>query len=60
MLRRFVRGAGGWGGDRGPSADVNVAPTREPERLVERPGPALRAAGQLPATAAGTEAKTPA
>ena len=24
-LTTFVRGAGGWGGDRGPSADVNVA-----------------------------------
>ena len=25
----FVRGAGGWGGDRGPSADVNQPPSRE-------------------------------
>jgi len=34
-LTTFVRGAGGWGGDRGPSADVNVAPTREPDAVVE-------------------------
>jgi (3R)-3-hydroxyacyl-CoA dehydrogenase / 3a,7a,12a-trihydroxy-5b-cholest-24-enoyl-CoA hydratase / enoyl-CoA hydratase 2 len=32
----FVRGAGGWGGDRGPSADVNVAPTRAPDAVVEQ------------------------
>src|SRR5579859_6939322 len=31
----FVRGAGGWGGDRGPSADVNVAPSRAPDAVVE-------------------------
>jgi 3-hydroxyacyl-CoA dehydrogenase/3a,7a,12a-trihydroxy-5b-cholest-24-enoyl-CoA hydratase len=31
----FVRGAGGWGGDRGPSAEVNVAPTRAPDATVE-------------------------
>ncbi|HEX4448847.1 MAG TPA: SCP2 sterol-binding domain-containing protein, partial [Polyangiaceae bacterium] len=31
----FVRGAGGWGGDRGPSADVNVAPARAPDAVVE-------------------------
>jgi 3-hydroxyacyl-CoA dehydrogenase/3a,7a,12a-trihydroxy-5b-cholest-24-enoyl-CoA hydratase len=31
----FVRGAGGWGGDRGPSADVNVAPERAPDATVE-------------------------
>jgi 3-hydroxyacyl-CoA dehydrogenase/3a,7a,12a-trihydroxy-5b-cholest-24-enoyl-CoA hydratase len=31
----FVRGAGGWGGDRGPSADVNVPPTRAPDAVVE-------------------------
>jgi len=34
-LTTFVRGAGGWGGDRGPSADVNVAPTRAPDAVVE-------------------------
>lgn len=27
----LVRGAGGWGGERGPSAEVNVAPTRAPD-----------------------------
>ncbi|MCA9677214.1 MAG: SDR family NAD(P)-dependent oxidoreductase, partial [Myxococcales bacterium] len=31
----FVRGAGGWGGDRGPAADVNVAPERAPDQVVE-------------------------
>jgi 3-hydroxyacyl-CoA dehydrogenase/3a,7a,12a-trihydroxy-5b-cholest-24-enoyl-CoA hydratase len=28
----FVRGAGGWGGDRGPAADVNVPPDRAPDK----------------------------
>ena len=31
----FVRGAGGWGGDRGPSADINVAPDRAPDKTLE-------------------------
>jgi (3R)-3-hydroxyacyl-CoA dehydrogenase / 3a,7a,12a-trihydroxy-5b-cholest-24-enoyl-CoA hydratase / enoyl-CoA hydratase 2 len=31
----FVRGAGGWGGDRGPSQDVNVPPDRAPDRVAE-------------------------
>jgi 3-hydroxyacyl-CoA dehydrogenase/3a,7a,12a-trihydroxy-5b-cholest-24-enoyl-CoA hydratase len=31
----FVRGAGGWGGDRGPSAEVNVPPNRPPDAVVE-------------------------
>jgi 3-hydroxyacyl-CoA dehydrogenase/3a,7a,12a-trihydroxy-5b-cholest-24-enoyl-CoA hydratase len=31
----FVRGAGGWGGDRGPSADVNVPPSRAPDAAFE-------------------------
>ena len=30
-----IRGAGGWGGDRGPSADVNVPPERAPDVVVE-------------------------
>jgi 3-hydroxyacyl-CoA dehydrogenase/3a,7a,12a-trihydroxy-5b-cholest-24-enoyl-CoA hydratase len=30
----FVRGAGGWGGDRGPSSDVNVPPDRKPDAVV--------------------------
>jgi 3-hydroxyacyl-CoA dehydrogenase/3a,7a,12a-trihydroxy-5b-cholest-24-enoyl-CoA hydratase len=34
-LTEFVRGAGGWGGDRGPSADVNVPPERVPDATVE-------------------------
>jgi acyl dehydratase len=32
----FVRGEGGWGGDRGPSARLE-APAGEPDRVVERP-----------------------
>jgi 3-hydroxyacyl-CoA dehydrogenase/3a,7a,12a-trihydroxy-5b-cholest-24-enoyl-CoA hydratase len=31
----FVRGAGGWGGDRGPSAEINVPPDRAPDKVVE-------------------------
>jgi 3-hydroxyacyl-CoA dehydrogenase/3a,7a,12a-trihydroxy-5b-cholest-24-enoyl-CoA hydratase len=34
-LTTFVRGAGGWGGDRGPSADVNVAPDRAADKTIE-------------------------
>ncbi len=34
-LTTFVRGAGGWGGDRGPSADVNVPPERAPDKVIE-------------------------
>ncbi len=30
-----VRGAGGWGGERGPSADVNVPPERSPDAVIE-------------------------
>ncbi len=30
-MSTVVRGAGGWGGERGPSADVNVAPDRAPD-----------------------------
>ncbi|MBL8954755.1 MAG: SDR family NAD(P)-dependent oxidoreductase [Myxococcaceae bacterium] len=29
-----VRGAGGWGGERGPATDVNVAPDRAPDAVV--------------------------
>src|SRR5262245_36522997 len=39
----FVRGAGGWGGDRGPSADVNVPPDRAPDRVVEEVVPTQQA-----------------
>src|SRR5439155_20008711 len=35
QLTTFVRGAGGWGGERGPSADVNVPPARAPDKQVE-------------------------
>jgi 3-hydroxyacyl-CoA dehydrogenase/3a,7a,12a-trihydroxy-5b-cholest-24-enoyl-CoA hydratase len=34
-IATFVRGAGGWGGERGPSADVNVPPDRAPDKIVE-------------------------
>jgi 3-hydroxyacyl-CoA dehydrogenase/3a,7a,12a-trihydroxy-5b-cholest-24-enoyl-CoA hydratase len=34
-MTSFVKGAGGWGGDRGPSADVNVPPAREPDAVIE-------------------------
>jgi len=34
-LATFVRGAGGWGGERGPSADINVAPDRAPDKVLE-------------------------
>src|SRR5690242_3593214 len=34
-LTTFVRGAGGWGGDRGPSAEINVPPERAPDKVVE-------------------------
>jgi 3-hydroxyacyl-CoA dehydrogenase/3a,7a,12a-trihydroxy-5b-cholest-24-enoyl-CoA hydratase len=34
-LTTFVRGAGGWGGDRGPSSEVNVAPNRAPDATME-------------------------
>jgi 3-hydroxyacyl-CoA dehydrogenase/3a,7a,12a-trihydroxy-5b-cholest-24-enoyl-CoA hydratase len=35
QITTFVRGAGGWGGDRGPSADINVPPDRAPDKVVE-------------------------
>ncbi len=31
----FVRGAGGWGGERGPSTEVNVPPNRAPDATIE-------------------------
>lgn len=34
-ITTFVRGAGGWGGDRGPSQEVNVPPDRAPDKVVE-------------------------
>ncbi|MBC7978658.1 MAG: SDR family NAD(P)-dependent oxidoreductase, partial [Myxococcales bacterium] len=34
-LTTFVRGAGGWGGERGASADINVPPDRAPDKVTE-------------------------
>lgn len=34
-MTAFVKGAGGWGGDRGPSVDINVPPVREPDAVIE-------------------------
>jgi 3-hydroxyacyl-CoA dehydrogenase/3a,7a,12a-trihydroxy-5b-cholest-24-enoyl-CoA hydratase len=34
-MTTFIRGAGGWGGERGPTADVNVPPSRDPDVVVE-------------------------
>jgi len=34
-LTSLIRGAGGWGGDRGPSAKVNEPPERAPDAVVE-------------------------
>jgi acyl dehydratase len=33
-MSAFIRGEGGWGGDRGPSGPRHVAPEREPDRVV--------------------------
>lgn len=33
-LTTVVRGAGGWGGERGPSTDTNTAPERTPDAVV--------------------------
>lgn len=34
-MTSFVKGAGGWGGERGPSADINVPPDRAPDAVIE-------------------------
>ncbi len=34
-LTMLVRGAGGWGGERGPTGDVNVPPERAPDASIE-------------------------
>ncbi len=34
-ITNFVRGAGGWGGDRGPSSEANTPPSREPDAVIE-------------------------
>lgn len=31
----FIRGEGGWGGERGPSGGANAAPERDPDHLIE-------------------------
>jgi len=44
MMSAFIRGEGGWGGDRGPSGPRNEAPDRDPDREVTystRPDQAL-------------------
>jgi acyl dehydratase len=33
----FIRGEGGWGGDRGPSGPKNVPPERDPDHVVSYP-----------------------
>ena len=37
VMSAFIRGEGGWGGDRGPSGPRNVVPEREPDDLVTYP-----------------------
>ncbi|MEM6486101.1 MAG: SDR family NAD(P)-dependent oxidoreductase [Pseudomonadota bacterium] len=34
-MTAFIRGAGGWGGDRGPSEPVNEVPSRAPDAVIE-------------------------
>lgn len=34
-MTSFVKGAGGWGGDRGPSGESNVPPERAPDAVIE-------------------------
>jgi acyl dehydratase len=44
VMSAFIRGEGGWGGERGPSGPTNVAPQRAPDHLVRsstRPEQAL-------------------
>ena len=36
-MSAFIRGAGGWGGERGPTGPRNVAPDREPDETVTWP-----------------------
>lgn len=33
-MTSFVKGAGGWGGDRGPSGEVNLPPDRAPDAVI--------------------------
>lgn len=44
MMSAFIRGEGGWGGDRGPAGGSNAAPDRSPDHRIEastRPEQAL-------------------
>ncbi len=34
-MTAFVKGAGGWGGERGPSEELNVPPDRAPDAVIE-------------------------
>lgn len=34
-MTAFVKGAGGWGGERGTSGDINTPPAREPDAVIE-------------------------
>ena len=34
-MTSFVKGAGGWGGERGDSGEINVPPAREPDAVIE-------------------------
>ena len=36
VFTAFIRGAGGWGGDRGPSRKKNVPPERAPDHVTEQ------------------------
>jgi (3R)-3-hydroxyacyl-CoA dehydrogenase / 3a,7a,12a-trihydroxy-5b-cholest-24-enoyl-CoA hydratase / enoyl-CoA hydratase 2 len=42
-ITTLIRGAGGWGGDRGPAADLNEPPARDPDAIVEETIPANQA-----------------
>ena len=42
-MTTVIRGAGGWGGERGPTADANAPPDRKPDAIVEERIPASQA-----------------
>jgi 3-hydroxyacyl-CoA dehydrogenase/3a,7a,12a-trihydroxy-5b-cholest-24-enoyl-CoA hydratase len=42
-ITTLVRGAGGWGGDRGPSVETNVPPERAPDKVIEEQVPVHQA-----------------